>query len=227
MEQSRIILTGAKGLLGNKISKFLRSIGFEVLELDLSLGHDLANEEFVSTWFKSNQAEHLINCFAIDDPETLGGNRSTFLNIPLSSFSAMLHVNVVALFSVCREYIRNNKSGNIVNFSSIYSVVSPRPELYGMGEKHIAYGVSKAAVNQLTTHLAVHAAPSFRVNSIVLGGIHNRQSPEFVSNYEKNVPLKRMGSPEDLFGLLEYLCSDKSNYITGCKLVIDGGWTLL
>jgi NAD(P)-dependent dehydrogenase (short-subunit alcohol dehydrogenase family) len=92
-------------------------------------------------------------------------------------------------------------------------------------EKNIAYGISKAAVNQLSRHLAVHAAPNFLVNTVVLGGFKNSQSKEFVANYSKNVPLQRMGTPKDIFGLLEYLCSEKASYSTGSEFFIDGGWT--
>jgi NAD(P)-dependent dehydrogenase (short-subunit alcohol dehydrogenase family) len=225
--KSKLVLAGSRGLLGREIYKYLSILGYEILELDLVLGHDLTNENFVREWFNKNNAEHLINCFALDDPVNSEVRDTTFFDISLDSFTAALNVNVVALFSVCREYIRNNEAGNIVNFSSIYSLVSPRPEMYGDGEKHVAYGVSKAAVNQLSAHLAVHAAPSFRVNTIVLGGVYNRQGEEFVANYESHVPLGRMGTAKDVFGLLEFLCSEKSDYVTGARIVIDGGWTLI
>ena len=73
--------------------------------------------------------------------------------------------------------------------------------------------------------MAVHAAPNFLVNSIILGGVLNSQSTDFVSNYSRNVPLKRMAKPSDVFGLIEYLCSDLATYTTGADFVVDGGWT--
>jgi len=225
--KSRLVLAGSRGLLGREIYDFLSTLEFEILELDLVLGHDLTDEDFVREWFKQNNADHLINCFALDDPVNSMSRDATFFDISLESLTTILNVNVVALFSVCREFMRCNESGNIINFSSIYSVVSPRPDLYGLGEKHVGYGVSKAAVNQLSSHLAVHAAPFFRVNTIVLGGILNNQPKDFVAAYESNVPLRRMGQPADLFGALEFLCSTKSSYITGARFVIDGGWTLI
>ena len=227
MAKSKLVLAGSKGLLGREVHKFLSELGYEILELDLVLGHDLTDEDFVRGWFKENNADHLINCFALDDPVNSMSRNATFFDISLESFTAMLNVNVVALFSVCREFMRCNKSGNIINFSSIYSIVSPRPDLYGLGEKHVAYGVSQSAVNQLSSHLAVHGAPSFRVNTIVLGGVLNNQPEDFIAAYESNVPLRRMGQAADLFGALEFLCSTKSSYITGAKIVIDGGWTLV
>ena len=62
----RIIITGSEGLLGSEISKHLAKNN-KVLNLDLILGHDLTNENFVKKWFKQNKADCLINCFALND----------------------------------------------------------------------------------------------------------------------------------------------------------------
>ena len=112
-----------------------------------------------------------------------------------------------------------------MNFSSIYGVRSPDARLYSEGEKPISYGVSKAGVIQLSRHLATHAAPNFRVNTIILGGIFENQREEFVSRYSANVPLGRMGSPSEILGAVEFLTSDASSYTTGSAINIDGGWT--
>jgi NAD(P)-dependent dehydrogenase (short-subunit alcohol dehydrogenase family) len=220
----RIILTGADGFLGKNISEYLASINHDVLGLDLNFGHDLSNESFVRGWFTDHAADVLINCFAINDHVSPQNQRQGFLDIGLRNFEAFLSVNVTSLFSVCREFIRNNHTGKIVNFSSIYSLVSPRPDLYAGGEKNIGYGVSKAAVNQITRHLAVHAAPNFSVNTIVLGGVFNQQNSDFVNSYSEKVPLGRMGNPSDLFPVLEMLISSGSGYITGSEILVDGGW---
>jgi NAD(P)-dependent dehydrogenase (short-subunit alcohol dehydrogenase family) len=220
-----LIVTGGLGFLGQEIKTYFESKGKQVGLLDLKLGHNLSDENFVKEWFSLNKSANLINCFAINDHIENINTSETFLDVELTSISAYLKTNVVDLFSVCREFIRNQNTGRIVNISSIYSVVSPRNDIYGAKEKNIGYGVSKAAVNQLTRHLAVHAAPNFLVNSLILGGIKNSQSQEFISNYVRNVPLLRMGSPTDIFGLLEYLCSESASYSTGSEFFIDGGWT--
>jgi NAD(P)-dependent dehydrogenase (short-subunit alcohol dehydrogenase family) len=223
----KIVVTGAAGFLGKHISAHLKSAGHEVLELDLQSGHDLNDEFFVSDWFSHNSADALINCFAINDHVVSGGQVKSFFDIDLEDFEMVMTTNVVTLFSVCREFLRTRDSGTIINFSSIYSVVSPRSDIYQGGEKLIAYGVSKAAVNQISRHLAVHCAPSFSINTIVLGGVRNNQNSDFISSYNKNVPMGRMADPSDLYSAVDMLIAPDSRYITGTELRIDGGWTAI
>jgi len=147
------------------------------------------------------------------------------MDIDLAAFEKYLKINVTALFSVCREFARNNESGSIVNFTSTYGMVSPNPCLYGGDEKNIAYGVSKAAVIQLTRHLAVHLAPKIRVNCVMPGGVKHRQSEEFQAGYGKLTPLGRMMYVEELAGIVKFLVSDESSYCTGAVYPVDGGWT--
>jgi len=220
-----IVITGSNGLIGKSLSSYFTKNKLNVASLDLELGHDLENEKFVKDWFAENPAKSLINTFAINDHINSARGENNFLYTPLENFKRVMDVNLTALFSVCRQFIFNNKSGSIVNFSSIYGAVSPDPKLYGENEKDIAYGISKAGVIQLSRHLAVHSAPNFRVNSIVLGGIKHQQNPDFISSYSNKVPLGRMGNLSEISGLVEYLISEKSSYCTGAMFTLDGGWT--
>lgn len=220
-----IVITGSNGLIGESLSSYFTKNKLNVANLDLELGHDLENERFVKDWFAENPAKSLINAFAINDHVNSIREENNFLYTPLENFKRVMDVNLTALFSVCRQFIFNNKSGSIVNFSSIYGAVSPDPNLYGGNEKDIAYGISKAGVIQLSRHLAVHSAPNFRVNSIVLGGIKHQQNPDFISSYSNKVPLRRMGNLSEISGLVEYLISEKSSYCTGAMFTLDGGWT--
>ncbi len=222
---STVIITGATGLIGRELTQRLQEIGYRVLRADLSLGHDFTKESFVKDWFRENKADHLVNLFAINDAVTFDRKKSSFLDVDLESVSRCMAVNVVALLSVCREYIRNQTSGNIINFSSIYGAVSPRAGMYPSGEKFIGYGTSKAAVIQMTRHLATHSAPQFRVNCVLPGGIYIDQPDDFVRNYSRNAPLGRMMNPNEISGIVEFLLSDKASYCTGGIYPVDGGWT--
>tara|TARA_B110000027_G_C16036722_1_gene263436 strand:+ start:187 stop:870 length:684 start_codon:yes stop_codon:yes gene_type:complete len=219
-----VILTGSDGLIGRVLLKHLHNNNYKVFELDASKGSDLSNEKFVKDWFSKNKAGHLINLFAINDSISTGRSSSSFLDLDLSEFERCMNINVTSLFSVCREFIRNQSKGNIINFSSIYGVGSPRPEMYGNSEKFIAYGVSKASVIQMTKHLAVHTAPNFRVNCIVAGGVIDAQPEEFVKLYAKNTPIKRMMDPEEIIGIVDFLLSSGASYCTGSQYAVDGGW---
>ncbi|MDC0438393.1 SDR family oxidoreductase [Nitrosopumilus sp.] len=220
-----IIITGSEGLLGKNISKFL-SEKYNVINLDLSLGHDLSDENFVKSWFKENTADCLVNCFALNDHVGNKENRNTLFDITLKSFSDFLHVNLTSLFSVCREFARNNSSGSIVNFSASTGIVSARPDLYDGNHKHIAYSISKAGVINLTKFLATHLAPDFRVNCIAPGGAEFQQDDKFKEKYSQHTPLKRMMKPHEINDIVEYLSTEKSSYVTGATFVIDGGWTI-
>ena len=76
----------------------------------------------------------------------------------------------------------------------------------------------------MTKYLAVHLAPKIRVNCISPGGIHQNQSKDFIKKYSKLTPMGRMMKKEELNGLVDYLCSDKSSYATGENFVMDGGY---
>ncbi len=220
----RIIVTGSEGLLGNEIVKHLEK-NHEILKLDLVLGHDLTDESFVKKWFKENHASSLVNCFALNDHVEKGKKRTTLFDITLKSFSDFMDVNLVSLFSVCREFARNNESGTIINFSASTGIVSARPDLYDGGHKHIAYSVSKAGVVNLTKFLSTHLAPDFRVNCVAPGGVEFNQDPEFIKKYSQLTPLNRMMKKDELNGIIEFLSSSQSSYVTGTTFVIDGGWT--
>lgn len=222
---NEITITGSEGLVGSTLCKFFQNKKKNINKLDLKLGHDLTNEKFVKKWFKENHTKYLINCFALNDHVGITRSKTDLYNFSLDSFEEYMKINVISLFSVCREFAQNNKNGSIVNFSSTYGIVSPNPSLYENSNKHVAYGVSKEAVINLTKYLAVHLAPKIRVNCIVPGGIKNNQSKKFIKNYSNLTPMKRMMKNTELNGLVEYLCSENSSYVTGSTLVCDGGYT--
>ena len=220
----KIIVTGSEGLLGKEITNFL-SKNHETYKLDIKLGHDLTDENFVKEWFSKNKADSLVNCFALNDHVEPGNKRGTIFDISLKSFSKFLEVNLTALFSVCREYARNNERGTIVNFSASTGIVSARPDLYSGKHKHIGYSISKAGVINLTKFFATHLAPKIRVNCIAPGGVENDQDKEFLTKYANLTPMGRMMKKNELNEIVEYLCSSKSSYVTGGTFVVDGGWT--
>ena len=89
-----------------------------------------------------------------------------------------------------------------------------------------AYAASKGGLIQLTRWLASTLAPDIRVNSISPGGIFRNQPEEFVERYKNKVLLQRMGTEEDFIGIIGFLASDASSYVTGQNLIVDGGWQL-
>ena len=219
-----ILVIGSEGLIGRPLAEYL-STNHEVEGVDLATGFDASDQDQVNNLVERKRFDAVINLFAVNDSENCYRKNPDFLNFSLAGFSNMLEVNVTSLYSVCSAYIKNNDVGVIVNFSSIYGLVSPNPRLYSNGDKHPAYGASKAAVISLTKYFAMHAR-GFRVNCIVPGGVENHQTSEFRDYYSNCLPLGRMMRADELFPVVDLCLSESSSYMTGSILTVDGGWTI-
>jgi NAD(P)-dependent dehydrogenase (short-subunit alcohol dehydrogenase family) len=220
----KIIITGSEGLIGSELSTFLGT-NHEIIKLDLLLGHDLTDESFVKNWFSKNKANAIVNCFALNDHVKEGQKRGTLFDQDLVTLSKYFEINLVSLFSVCREFARNNPKSVMVNFAATTGIVSARPDIYDGAHKDIGYSISKAGVINLTKYLATHLAPNIRVNCISPGGVEHNQDELFKEKYSKLTPMGRMMRKDELNEIVDYLCSDKSSYVTGTNFIIDGGWT--
>jgi NAD(P)-dependent dehydrogenase (short-subunit alcohol dehydrogenase family) len=116
----------------------------------------------------------------------------------------------------------------IITISSMYGMVSPRLSLYAGPEQSNPpyYGAVKAGLLQLTRYAAVELAPlGIRVNSITPGAFPGGGEPEFLRRLGEQVPLGRVGSPEEIATAVLFLASPRSSYVTGANVVVDGGWT--
>lgn len=122
-------------------------------------------------------------------------------------------------------------SGSIINNSSMYGIVSPDPSIYGdSGQNNPPnYGAAKAAVIQLTRYAACHLAhKGIRVNAFSPGPFPKPQTQQmkwFMANLERKNPMGRIGQPCELKGVVVFLASDASSYVTGVNIPVDGGWT--
>ena len=135
----------------------------------------------------------------------------------------------------CTKHIipimKQTGKGSIINIASMYGMVSPNPEVYkgsSLGNPP-NYGSGKAAIIQLTRYSACHLARyGIRVNAVSPGPFPNKnvqKNKKFISNLAKQVPLKRIGRPDEIKGITVLLASDASSFITGANFAVDGGWT--
>jgi NAD(P)-dependent dehydrogenase (short-subunit alcohol dehydrogenase family) len=227
MNSYDVILTGSSGRIGSELLPLLQKIGLTIKPVDLSLGDDLGDEKYVDELFKNNRASNLVNLFALNEHISKSATQAkTIWDFSLSDIDHYLHTNITTLFSVCRGFAKYNETASIVNFSSIYGVVTPKPDLYDGYLKHIGYPVSKSAVIDLTKYLAICLAPKIRVNTVVPGGVLSEQSPEFIERYSNKCPMGRMALAEDLIGVVKLLIGNEASYITGATFNVDGGWVL-
>ena len=226
-----VILTGSRGLIGTLISSHLKDIGIPYLGLDKH-NCDLTSSNSINSFFKTYASYSvLINCFALNDHvdnERSQADQNHSYLCSKNELSKYLEINVAALYDVCSLFIQTRESGRIINFSSIYGLVSPNPSLYvGISPKSPGYSVSKGAVHTLTQHLSAHSAPNFLVNTLTIGGVSYQQGENFKGRYSQLLPLQRMMEMHEVLPAIDFLMNKNNTYMTGANLVLDGGYTTL
>ena len=151
---------------------------------------------------------------------------------PATGWDRVAHTNVegtfhltVALLGALRASASREDPARVVNIGSIDGIRTPSVENY-------SYSASKAAVHMLTRHLAKRlAAESITVNAIAPGPFQSKMmaflldDPESRAAVEGTVPLRRIGHPDDVAGLILFLCSRAGSYVTGTVIPLDGGIT--
>lgn len=139
------------------------------------------------------------------------------------NFDAVIATNLKGAFNFCRNLYRNflgRKSGRIINISSVVGLNG------NIGQ--VNYSAAKAGLIGLTKSVAKElAARNVTCNAIAPGFIQTAMTdaltPEVRAQYEASIPLKRLGSPEDIANLALFLCSPSASYITGEVIRCDGG----
>lgn len=139
-------------------------------------------------------------------------------------WNRVINTNLYSAFAMCQEVIPNmiyNKSGCIINISSIWGLVGASLE--------VIYSVSKAGMDGLTKALAKELGPSnIRVNSIAPGAIdtdmNKNMTREEWKELKEEIPMERIGLPEDIAKCVKWLIED--SYTTGQVISINGGWVI-
>jgi NAD(P)-dependent dehydrogenase (short-subunit alcohol dehydrogenase family) len=153
-----------------------------------------------------------------------------FEDIKPESWSQNVDMQMNSYFVFCQEVLKKmdlQSSGSIINIASIYGVVGNDFSVYEGTSmtSAAAYSAIKGGIINFTRFLAsYYGKRGIRVNTVSPGGIFDHQNPIFVANYNKKVPMGRMGIPEDIAPSVAFLLSDKAKYITGHNLIVDGGW---
>ena len=200
----------------------------EVHTCDLEVQSQRANliSELMSSGLGLNV---LINNAAFVGTSDLLGWGVPFEDQSIDTWRRALEVNLTAVFDLSKglsPLLKLSKNASIINIASIYGMYGPDWSLYETTNMSnpAAYAASKGGLIQLTRWLATTVSPEVRVNSISPGGIFRNQPKEFVKRYEAKTPLGRMAIEEDFRGVIAYLASDLSRYVTGVNMAVDGGW---
>lgn len=146
------------------------------------------------------------------------------LDLSERAFEKIVRFNLTSPFlltqKVVPHMVRTAGRGSVVNISSGASVQS----IKGMAP----YASAKAGLNQLTRVLACEFAPEVRLNAIIVGQIQTEGaeavlSEDMLRRAASNVPMRRLGSPEDIAACVLYLASPASAWVTGRVIAVDGG----
>lgn len=142
------------------------------------------------------------------------------------NFSKVIDVNLKGTFNMCRNlvpYMMKNKSGNIVNISSVVGIVGNAGQSNYAASKAGVIGFSKALAKEL-------AGRNIRVNAVAPGFIDTDMtsilSDKVKENIYSQIPLKRMGKAKEVANVVYFLSSEESSYITGQVINVDGGMVM-
>ena len=192
---------------------------------------DVTDPDHVATVF-DRAADELGTATILVNAAGIAWNEPALTAAP-EQWRKVLDVNITGTFLPCQAFARKvvdaGQTGSIVNIASMSGLVVNLPQ------PQAAYNASKAAVSMLTASLAIEWLPlGIRVNAIAPGYFASdmtkavtAQEPEMVAEWMRRTPAGRMGRPEELGPLVNYLCGEHSDFVVGQTIVIDGGYTLV
>lgn len=246
----KALITGAAQGLGAATARRLASEGARVSLTDLNIDgaravaekinlahgpgtafafhHDVADEsQWIEVLKGADAAMGGLSVLVNNAGISIGGNIE---ELSLESWRKVMSVNVDSVFLGTKhalKYLRENQPGSIINISSIAGLIA--------GHNTPVYNASKAAVWLLSKGIALHCAKQkldVRSNSIhptfidtpILDPLRQRFGAEQAeAKLARQVPLGRIGQPDDIANAVLYLASDESRFMTGAELRLDGG----
>ncbi len=240
--RNSIILTGSSGFLGKHIvNQFSKNYNLIILD-KVKKNSKIKNKN--STFFqiditkvkqikllskKLKKKKIFISAIinnAAFNPKP-GINHDTILKE--FEVSILGSINMINEFK--KEMIKK-KTGKIINIGSDLSVIAPTQSIYKHDypnyKKPVSYSVTKHALVGLTKYFAAELAQfNISVNTLSPGGINNNHPKKFKNSITKLIPAKRMCNVNDVINTLESLLKNKSNYLTGQNILLDGGRTII
>ncbi len=225
-EGANVIVSGIENEAGAQTVAEITSLGGSAVYINANV---CSKEETVALAEEAvkqfGRIDVLINNAGINIPPS---EREPIHRFSDNYWDKILDVDLEGVYNCSKavlQYMNKAKCGNIINISSIVGLVPLRNQC--------AFAVAKAAVNHLTKTMAIELAEDgINVNAILPGSINVPIMQEGGmykdGRYESimsHIPMKRPGSPRDIASAALFLASDKSEYITGNLLVVDGGWT--
>jgi glucose 1-dehydrogenase len=154
--------------------------------------------------------------------------RADFWDATEADYDTVMNVNLKGVFFITQAFVKHrmqvNKGGKVINISSVHEEL-PFPHF-------TSYCASKGGVKMMTRNLSIELAPlGITINNIAPGAIETPINTKLLNDPAKlnallaNIPLKRLGQPQDIASLAAFLASSESDYATGTTFFVDGGLT--
>jgi len=234
MDKKVVLISGASRGIGTAIAIHLASLGYKVIGTARSeFKFDKASDNLIPLKLDITCRESIKDCAAkLKEqnllPDILINNAGItsdqlFLRMKDDEWDKVLETNLTGTFNLTKAFIKNmikNRYGRIINISSISGLMG--------NPGQVNYSSAKAGLSGFTKSLAKEVGSrNITVNSVAPGFIETDMT-SFMDEDSKNtiikdIPLNRLGSPEDVSELVAFLAGDESQYITGQTISIDGG----
>lgn len=221
--KKKIVITGHSKGIGKKLSEHLSKIGHNVIGISRTKTKNKNITQYSCDITDNKKLKMIFNKIKKFDVLINNSSITKYSKNPIENFNKIIQTNLVGTFNCCHNSYKYLNNGSIINIASINA--------YLAFPNNPGYVSSKGGIKSLTKALALdYSKFNIRVNSVSPGYINEGMSKKSFKNKKKNKErssrtiLKRWGRPEDLFGIIEYLFSKKSSYVTGQDIVIDGGW---
>jgi NAD(P)-dependent dehydrogenase (short-subunit alcohol dehydrogenase family) len=213
-----------EGEMGKRTEEIIQKNGGKALFIQADVTDTAQVKSLVEKTVSTFGGVHcLVNCVA---KYSAGMNKSV-VEIEEKDWQDILNVNLNGYFKMIKytaPEILKSGGGTIINISSI--------ESFAVLPNFAVYSVSKAAVDAMTRTLAIDLSPQIRTNSVVPGFVkiansERDRSPEELEKWYESIaqsyPMKRVCEVEEIANVISFLASEKSSYINGQSLIVDGG----
>lgn len=224
-----VLITGTAGGIGSSVAKQFSQSGAKVFKTDIKgadgpnfIQGDISDQDFISRLVnqimdREGRIDILVNNAGICP-------RTPVLDISREEWQKVMDINLTSTFFLSQavfEIMIRQKSGSIVNLTSIAGK-------NGGTTVGAHYSASKAAIECLTKTLAKIGAPhGVRVNAVAPGIIDTHMqdtvTSEQMQQFLRTIPMKRLGTPDEVADMILVMASDLTTYVTGTNINIDGG----